>query len=55
MLFSKFSPSCICGFFPEWSEAVSVYFLGTDGASLDFFSSEEPHSKSTWQHLLVMW
>lgn len=37
MTVSKFPSSRICGFFPEWFEAISVYLLGTDGAALGFF------------------
>lgn len=49
MIVSKFPSSRICGFFPEWFKAISVYLLGTDGAALAF-SSQEQHGSTSWRH-----
>lgn len=55
ILFSQnFLPPVSVFFSPEWFEAISVYLLGTDGATLDFFPPrsciQNSHGSISWRH-----
>ena len=50
----NFLPPVSVVFFPEGFEVISVYLLGTDGATLDFFPPrsciQNSHGSISWRH-----